>query len=342
MQLHSANMDRPTIPISKKWILVVEDNQTVREMICISLEIEGHHVLQARDGKDALRQMERITPNLILSDIEMPNMDGIEFKKALRANSRWVAIPFIFLTSYDSQEAVQMGRDLGVEDYLTKPIDAGSLMKIVNARLLRAAEVQVAYMDQAFLQTVTVLANSIESRDQYTHRHVERVAKYARWLAVALSWPAENLRLLEFGARLHDIGKIIIPDHILNKRGPLTPEEWALMKQHTIAGARILKEIAHLEPVSPYVLYHHERWDGSGYPSGLKERDIPLEGRLLAIADVYDALTTERPYHPARPPQEVARYLEMRSGSHFDPDLVAVFVHLIRNGKEGLPPADAA
>jgi putative two-component system response regulator len=134
------------------------------------------------------------------------------------------------------------------------------------------------------------------------------------------------MRMLEFGARLHDIGKIIVPDQILNKPAKLTPEEWEIMRSHTVAGANILREIKHLQGAVPYALYHHERWDGGGYPHGLQARDIPLEGRLLAIVDVYDALTSERPYRPAMSKEQGVSFLEENSGSQFDPDLTPIFI----------------
>jgi putative two-component system response regulator len=323
-------MDYPTIPITSKRILLVENNIHVRQALAKTLEIEGYNVLQAADGKTALRFMEQLTPDLIISDIEMALLSGAELYKNVRENPLWVAIPFIFLTSNASPEEIQRGRELGVEDYLVKPIDPDDLVRIVHARLLRSMELQVALIDQSYLETVDVLANTIEGRDPYTHGHVERVARYAQILAEALGWSEELLRMLAFGARLHDIGKIIVPDHILKKPGRLTAEEWNLMKQHPSAGAKILHNIKHLQPTVNYALYHHERWDGTGYPHGLKGREIPIEGRLLAIVDVYDALTTSRPYHPARPVDEVIKYLSLRASSHFDPDLANVFISVLQ------------
>jgi putative two-component system response regulator len=319
-------MTSSTIPIAQKHILLVEDNGEVRRLIARALEIENFAVHQAEDGQAALTQLQRHVPDLILSDVNMPRMNGIEFYKAVRQNPRWLPIPFIFLTSHDSKEDIQAGRELGVEDYLTKPINNDDLVRIINARLYRSTQIQLAHIEQAYLETVNVLANTIEGRDPYTSGHVERVTKYARQIAEALQWPADHLRTLEFGARLHDIGKIIVPDQILKKASSLTPEEWDLMKQHTVAGAKIMQNITHLRGGIPYVLYHHEKWDGSGYPKGLKGRDIPVEARLMAIADVYDALTTTRPYHPARPTAEVIKFLQIKAGSHFDPDLTEIFL----------------
>jgi HD-GYP domain-containing protein (c-di-GMP phosphodiesterase class II) len=139
--------------------------------------------------------------------------------------------------------------------------------------------------------------------------------------------------MLEFGARLHDIGKITVDDHILKKPGPLTPQEWEIMRKHPAEGARMMEEMRHLHDTLPYVLYHHERWDGSGYPEGLQGREIPIEGRVMAIADVYDALTSSRPYHPARSPHEVQMYLRLKAGTQFDPDLVDEFLEIVEEPK---------
>ncbi len=322
-------MDIPTIPIINKRIMVVEDDQFIRQLVAQTLQIEGYSVQQANDGAMALKYISRLTPDLIISDIRLSNLEGKEFYLTVRQNQDWTAIPFIFLVAKDAPEEIQRGKELGVEDYLVKPVDPEILARIVNARLLRAAELQIALIDQAYLETINVLANTVEGRDPYTHGHVERVAIYSQWLAEALDWPKENLRSLAFGARLHDIGKIIIPDHILKKPGDLTPDEWELMKQHPVAGAKILNNIKHLRTAVSYILYHHERWDGSGYPHCIGGRDIPIEGRLLAIADVYDALTTARPYHPARPRGEALRYLNRGAGTYFDPDLVPIFIEAL-------------
>jgi putative two-component system response regulator len=322
-------MDASQPPVLNKQILLVEDNRDLREAVSASLTFENYIVHQAEDGQAALALLQRITPDLIISDINMPIMGGIELRKALRENPRWVPIPFIFLTANDSPDDIRLGRGLGVEDYLTKPIDPADLLAVVNARLLRAAEVQIAQIGSAYLETVNVLANTIEGRDAYTHGHVERVARYARALAQTLGWAPEHLRNLDFGARLHDIGKITVPDSILNKTVALRPDEWAVMKQHPIAGARILRDITHLQLALPYVLYHHERWDGSGYPNGLRGKEIPIEGRLLAIVDVFDALTTVRPYHPARPVPEVCQHLRTQAGRLYDPLLVTAFLEVV-------------
>jgi len=317
-------------PRPSRQILVVEDSTEVRRAIVQVLEMEHYSVQQAEHGRAALKKLEAMTADLILSDINMPLMNGIEFYKELRKHPSWTPIPFIFLTANDAPEDIQDGRELGVEDYLIKPIDYDNLLKIVAARLARTENVEVAHIGKAYLETVTVLANTIEGRDPYTHGHVSRVVSYARALAVAIGWKEEHLRILEVGALLHDIGKIVVPDQILNKPGPLSDEEWILMKQHPAAGAKILQEISHLRDALPYIYSHHEHWDGSGYPQRLSGKNIPIEGRLLTLADVYDALTTKRPYHPARPKEEVISFLQYYAGKHFDPELVPVFIQVLR------------
>lgn len=289
----------PTIPLNSKQILVVEDNVEIREAIAQVLRIENYQVYQASNGAEALKIMEIIIPDLILSDINMPTMDGKELFSIVRQDPKMKAIPFVFLTGISKEESHHSIQELGVEDWVTKPVDTHRLTRTINARLLRSAEVKVALIDQAYLETIEVLANAVESRDRYTRGHIERVRTYSIWIAKELRWPPENLRILEFGSRLHDIGKIIIPDQILNKPEKLSPTDWSLMKKHPEAGARIIHKINHLKPVIPYILFHHEKWNGTGYPYRKKGREIPLGARILALADVYDALTTTRPYRPA-------------------------------------------
>jgi putative two-component system response regulator len=314
-------------------ILIVEDNAQIRSIIAQSLILEGYDIEQARNGLEGLEKLKNKIPDLILSDINMPRMDGLEFFQAVRDNPQWTTIPFIFLTSHSSPKDIQRGRELGVEDYLTKPIQPDDLVKIISARLFRSAAVEVAQVGNAYLETVKVLANAIEGRDHYTRGHVERVTMYSLWIAKALGWPEQHLRMLEFGARLHDIGKIVIPGHVLNKPGRLTDEEWGMMKKHTIAGAKMLQDIQHLRPTLPYVLYHHERWDGTGYPKGLGKKEIPIQGRILALADVYDALTTSRPYHKPQTHDEVIEIFKSESGRHFDPQLTPVFIRILSRMK---------
>jgi putative two-component system response regulator len=321
----------PTIPLTSKQILVVEENDNVRNAVITTLQIENYQVLEAKNIKDAFEILQKHTPDLILSDVNLLKLSGIDLFSKIRNENRLKAIPFIFLVANPQSDLIGTIRELGVEDWITKPINAERLTRIINSRLLRAAEVKIAHIDQAYLETVEVLANAVEGRDRYTRGHIERVTTYSVWIAEKLRWPSENIRILQFGARLHDIGKIIVPDQILNKPGRLNPEEWELMRKHPVAGAKIIKKISHLEEAVPYILYHHEKWNGEGYPEGRKGRDIPIGARILMIADVFDAITTPRPYRPAQTREITLEIISQKSGSHFDPDLVPIFIDVIRN-----------
>lgn len=317
------------IPSPKRLVLVVEDNQQIRKVITRALTLEGYITQEANDGQEALTLINEIKPDLILSDINMPNLNGFDFYKQLRSSSRWDTIPFIFLTSSDSPALIQEGRELGVEDYIVKPIDYNTLAKIIGGRLYRTAEVEAAHTEKAYLETVKSLANAIEGRDKLARGHNNRVTTYALWVAQTLKWPKHHLRALEFGTRLHDIGKIAIPASTLNKPQSPSKDEWSLIKKHPLVGAKMIQGIHYLNAAVPYILYHHERWDGSGYPKGLSKQEIPIQGRLLAIVDSYDSLTTKRPYHPARGHEEVVQFLDEKAGQYFDPDLTRIFIKVI-------------
>jgi putative two-component system response regulator len=325
---------RPTIPLQTKKILVIEREPEVRQIVRQLLEIEGYLVYEAQDGEAAMKALQLAVPDLIITDIDPSDWDNHEFYRAVRQNPFWVSIPLIFLSTGSTLDNIRSSREMGVDDYITKPVNPPQLVRVIHARLLRSAEIQVAHMNQAYLETVTMLARVVEGRDPYTHGHIERVVRYARGVAKALSWPGDRINILELGARLHDLGKVVVRDDVLKKTGPLSPQEWVEMKRHPIAGAKMLGEITYLRETIPYVLHHHERWDGTGYPKGLKGRDIPIEGRIMAIADVYDALTTHRPYHPARASREVLEYLKLRAGVLFDPELVDVFLYTLGQAQQ--------
>jgi putative two-component system response regulator len=213
-----------------------------------------------------------------------------------------------------------------VDDYLYKPFEAQELINAVRSRLFRRRMVEMFDTRTAHLQTVTMLANVIEARDPYTAGHLERVRSLALRMAFALGWTNEEVVILEFGSILHDIGKIVVPSKILKKSGPLDEAEWKLIRQHPEVGAKMLEGVDHLKPASPYVLYHHECWNGTGYPKGLSGEKIPREGRLLAIVDAYDAMTTNRPYHNSVMANDAIEELKQNKGIYFDPDMVDVFI----------------
>lgn len=311
--------------MNRETLLVVEDNHALREGLREMLGMEGFTVLTASNGREALDNMQSITPDLILSDIAMPEMDGFAFFEAVRNKPEWVTIPFVFLTARGEKQDVLAGKDLGAEDYLVKPLTRDELVTAVRSRLSRSRQLHMAQLQQSYETSLTVLANAIEVRDQYTRGHVERVTAYSMVLAEQLGWQENQMEQLRFGAILHDIGKVHISEEILRKKEPLNNEEWAEIKKHPSTGAEMIKDIPYLIPAIPVVRYHHERWDGEGYPHGLQREEIPMVARIVSVADGFDAMTTSRPYHPALSSEEAYHEIMAQSGTQFDPAVVAAF-----------------
>jgi len=312
-------------------ILVAEDNELLRDVIYNILVLEGYEVFPTANGRQALDFFVSVKPDLIVSDIMMPVMDGFELLEEVRSIPQGVTMPFLFLTARTERRDVKKARALGVDDYLFKPFDAWELIEAVRTRLDRRRAVELFDTRAAHLQTVVMLGNVIEARDPYTAGHVDRVRRLALSLGFALNWNAEEIAILEFGAVLHDIGKIMVPRSVLTKAGPLDDEEWDLMRQHPQVGVHMLEGVDHLRPAIPYVLYHHEWWNGGGYPFGLKGADTPPEGRLLAIVDAFDAMTSNRPYRKGLSVADALVEMRKNSGLYFDPEMVAVF---LQNYKE--------
>jgi putative two-component system response regulator len=311
-------------------ILLAEDDEVLCDMTRTVLEINGFEVFAFPDGELALEGFPKVCPDLVVSDINMPKLDGFGLLDAVRKLPNGTVVPFLFLSAWSERDAVTEARRLGADDLLAKPFEPVDLITAVQARLERRRMTELFDTRQAHLQTITLLANVIEARDAYTSGHVERVQELALELGRALMWSFADLTILEYGALLHDIGKITIPEAILNKPTKLTPEEFDIMMRHTIDGAVIIEGVSHLREAKNYILYHHEKWDGTGYPEGLRGTNIPREGRLLAIVDVYDALITERPYHNKMSPKEVLDFLRSGAGTHFDPGMVELFCKLQR------------
>lgn len=309
-------------------ILVVDDNPDLRELAETILVTQGYDVTLASDGKEAIGIFDERDLDLIVSDIAMPKMDGFALLKAVRSREAGTAVPFLFLSAYSQKSNLAQARRLAVDDYLLKPFDAQELLEAVRVRLDRRRAVKIFDTREAHIQSVLLMANVIEARDQYTRQHIERVRKTALLFGEALEWDKASLVILEFGAILHDIGKLVVPKKILNKEGEFTSEEWKIMRRHPAEGVKMLEGIDHLKPAIPFVLYHHERWDGTGYPEGLQGENIPIEGRLLAIVDAYDALTSDRPYHKGVSKEEALAIIRAGSKIYFDPYLVRKFLAL--------------
>lgn len=306
-------------------LLIVEDNEVLRDGLRDMLATEGYTILVASNGLEGLEKLKRATPALILSDIGMPEMDGIEFYNTVRSHPEWVTIPFIFLTAKTDPIDVLAIRNLGAEDYLTKPISREELVTTITSRLSRSRAVQVGQLKHAYLESLTALANAVDRREVNARGHVERVTAYCLTLGHKLGWKEWQLENLRYGAILHDVGKIHIPERIIFKAEPLTDEEWALIRRHPTVGAEMVRDIPYLLEATPIIRHHHEQWDGNGYPDGLVGEQIPEGARILTIADAFDSMTLPRPFKSARSLQEAYDEIVSLSGVHYDPNVVETF-----------------
>jgi putative two-component system response regulator len=303
-------------------LLVVEDDPAMLIALRDILENAGYIILTAENGQEALKVLSNSKPELILSDIAMPVMDGFDLLEAVRQRPSGATIPFIFLTARGTREDIFTGKSLGVDDYITKPVTSKELLSAVRARLQRADEFAMMAQLLAAKDSLRVLANAIENK----RYHVERVNDYAQAIAKELKWDDSHRDALEFGAILHDIGQVRVPEAILLKAGPLTEEEWDEMRKHPEEGARMIDGIPYLAPAIPIVLHHHERWDGTGYPHRLSGEAIPIEARVLAVADTFDAMTSDRHYRKALEPNVAYDEIIRQVNRQFDPRMVEAFL----------------
>ncbi len=343
-------------------LLVVDDEIEITDILKNFFERKKYNVLTANNGQDALEIVKNERPHLVFLDIRMPGMDGMSVLRNIHEMD--TSIKVIMVTAIEDDNTIQQAKEFGATDYVRKPFQLDYLEKDViekvNVQLfgdLRqelaeksilveqlAAEVEkVSHLNKKlkrnFYQTIMSLAAALESRDRYTHGHSERVDFYSKIIAEELKeshgWQIDGdyLEKLHIESRLHDIGKIAVPDQVLNKPGRLTDDEFNQIKQHPVKSAHIVAPLEDLQECAEVIRHHHERYDGKGYPSNLKENDIPARSRIIAVADTYDAMTSDRPYRKALPIEQALSELEKNKGTQFDPVMVEAFISAYKKGK---------
>ena len=344
-------------------LLVVEDEPNMRGFLKDFFEKQNYEVYAAANGEDALQLIRNSRPHLVFLDIGLPGMSGIDVLAHMKKFDNTIKV--IMVTAIHDKQKIEEATRLGASDYVIKPFSFDYLKNValgkVHTQLFedlrkevqekellykeiekKADELQKAYgkLAQTAVQALYALAKALEARDPYTHGHSESVTRYATWIGEKLrgkpGWESVTLdtgKILRNGGLLHDLGKIGIVDGILNKPGKLTEEEWAQVREHPGKGAHILEGVEEFKEYALVARHHHERWDGKGYPDGLKGKQIPPGARILAVADAYDAMTSDRPYRKAGTPIDAAKELVKYKGTQFDPEAVDAFIiALIEHG----------
>ena len=328
--------------MSQPTILIVDDEPVVRLSIEAILADQGYELHFASSGTEALHKAGQLLPDVVLLDLMLPEMDGLEVCQNLRQEPRLAEVPIIIITAVDDYQVRLDGLSRGADDYLTKPIDRHELRARLRTitRLDRyrklyqersKLEQALADLAYAYDQTIEGWNRAVDIRDKETEGHSQRVTRLAVQLAKAAGVQTDQLMFVRWGSLLHDVGKIGIPDAILQKPGPLTAEERTIMQKHTILAYEMLAPIEYLRPALDIPYCHHERWNGKGYPQGLQGEEIPLLARIFSIVDVWDALTSDRPYRAAWSEAETRDFIQKNAGVFFDPHLVGLFWQVLEH-----------
>lgn len=315
-------------------ILIVDSEEINRRLLKAILKTTAYKILEARRASEAMDLLQRERIDLMILDLMLPEVSGPELCRWMKANRATLLVPILMMTSVQGVENEIVGISSGADEFLIKPLHPAVVRTRVRAMLRNKALIDSLEEAESIL---FALAQAVEHRDPNTGQHCQRLAVASVMLGEALGLPNADLTSLFRGGYLHDIGKVAIPDSILFKNGSLTADEWAIMRSHPVRGEEICRTMKSLWPVLPIIRNHHEHWDGTGYPDGLMGEEIPLLARILQVADIYDALTTERPYKPALSHAAAIAVMEeeVRRGWR-DPELVPLFANIIQSG----PAAD--
>ena len=342
-----------------QYCLVADDEPRLRQVLCRLMRMDGFECMEAGSGAEALAVLEQRPVPLVLSDLRMPGMDGIELLRHVR--DRFPDTAVVMISAVTDVEMAVRALSLGATDYLTKPFHLDEVrarvaqalekrrLRLENRGYQERLEERVAEqahrLERLFLAAIHSLVESLEVKDPYTRGHSDRVSRYSSAIARALGLDGEMVRQVELGGHLHDIGKIGVREAVLNKPGPLTDEEYRHIMTHPLVGWQILSPLLGDMPAALRIVrWHHERFDGAGIPDGLAGAEIPLEARIAAVADSFDAMTSSRPYRPGRRMGVDAALaeLERHRGRQYDPDVLDVFLRLVRSGELELIIAGAA
>src|ERR1700723_1390485 len=311
-------------------VLVADDQAANRELLEELLTAEGFQVITAADGAAAVAELARTQVDVVLLDVMMPHLNGFEVCEKIKNNPDTYLIPVIIITALSAKQDRLEGIKVGADDFLTRPVDRAELLARVRSLLKLKQRTDELERAESVLFS---LARSIEGKDPYTHGHCERLAEYSASLGEHLKLPEDQITALRRAGVVHDIGKIAIPDSIILKPGALSAGEWKLMREHPGVGERICAPLKSFRSVLPIIRHHHEKFDGSGYPDGLAGEAIPITARVLQIVDVYDALTTVRPYKPAFSITDALQTMkrEVEKG-WWDPHIFDEFERFVRSG----------
>jgi len=321
-------------------VLYVEDNSDLRSYVAGMLSKRGHRVETAVDGQDGWERLQRFRPDVVVSDIMMPRLDGYDLLKRIRENEGLKGIPVVLTTAKSETDERIHGLEEGADDYLAKPINLRELdariRNLVTQRLFHEAIAKARSLEHRMRELTLSFSRSLDLRDHYTADHSNDVLAYGTMIAEELDIPVDET--FQDALLLHDLGKIGVPDRILLKEGPLDEEEWEIMKKHAEYGAHLLSGFESFRGVSEIVLSHQERFDGSGYPRGLRDEEIPVTARIIAVADAWHAMIEDRPYRKALSTEQAVGELRTGSGTHFDPAVVDAFILALK--KRGVLAAE--